>query len=357
MRYVPINCLREGMKLGKDVYGENGRLLLASGIVLKEKYIRTIRNLGYSGMYVEDDVSKDIEVAAIISEDLRQKTVSTIKNVFMHTKDDDKDCFEKSMEQCRKLLGDIVDEIIRNKTLMINMIDLKLLNDYTFYHCVNVAVMSIVMGVAMKYSYDQLYNLGLGAMLHDEGKMLIPQEILNKPGKLTAEEFEIIQTHPKAGFDFLQRNAVLPPIAYTLVLQHHEKYDGSGYPYGLKGDAINEQSRLVSVADVYDALVSDRPYRKALPPSEAMEYIMGGSSTLFDPEIVNVFVRKIAPYPVGTIVRLSNGEKGIVVQNFEGFGTRPKIRIFLNRPNAVKEINLKNNSQYLSVTISGVEDE
>lgn len=356
MRYIPINCLREGMKLGKNVYGSSNQLLLASGIILKEKYIEKIWNLGYSGMYIEDDISKDIEVANVISEDLRQRTVAAVKNVFMHTKDDNKDAFEKSLEQSRQLVGDIVNEIIENKTLMVNMIDLKLLNDYTFYHSVNVAVLCIVMGVALQYSYRQLYNLGMGALLHDEGKMLIPQDILNKPGKLTDDEFEIIKTHPKAGYEFLLKTAVLPSLSYTLVLQHHERFDGSGYPYGLQGQAIHKDSRLLAVADVYDALISDRPYRKALPPSEAMEFIMGGSSTLFDPEIVRVFIQKIAPYPVGTVVQLSNGERAVVLQNFESFGTRPKVRLLQDGKASGREISLKDNPDYLSVTIQGIVD-
>jgi HD-GYP domain-containing protein (c-di-GMP phosphodiesterase class II) len=120
------------------------------------------------------------------------------------------------------------------------------------------------------------------------------------------------------------------------ILDHHEKYDGGGYPNNLKGDKISLYGRIISVADVYDALTSDRSYRKALLPSDAMEYIMGSTTTLFDPNVVKVFVKKIAAYPIGTCVKLSNGLTGIVVQNYENFCMRPRIRIFKDHD---KEVN------------------
>jgi HD-GYP domain-containing protein (c-di-GMP phosphodiesterase class II) len=353
MRYVPSNCLREDMILGKNLYGVNNMLFLSQGQKLTHKNIQAISNLGYQGIYISDNLSKDIEIINVISDELRQKTVSAVKNVFISTKTNDRNALDKSFGESKKLVDDMINDIVNNKTLMVNMVDLKMFNDYTFCHSVNVAVLSIVMGLAMDYSYNNLYKLGLGALLHDVGKVFIPKEILDKPDKLTNEEFSVIKKHPQIGYDYLVRNCVLPIDSYTVVLQHHERYNGSGYPNCLVGSKTSMNSKIIAIADVYDAMVSDRPYRKGLPPSEVMEYIVCQSSEIFDPEVVKVFYKKIALYPVGTIVELSNGEKCIVLENFESYANRPRVRIIYG-DNDFKEVNLKDDKAYLNVIIKGV---
>ena len=136
-------------------------------------------------------------------------------------------------------------------------------------------------------------------------------------------------------------------------MQHHEKYDGTGYPYGLKGREISLFGRILTIADIYDALISDRPYRQGILPSEAMEYIMGGGGTYFDPEISIVFVKKLALYPVGTCVELSNGMIGIVCQNYEGYSIRPDIKVFQNKDRKIKPFILKLQKQ-INITITSV---
>ncbi len=208
--------------------------------------------------------------------------------------------------------------------MLVNMIDLKVFDDYTYSHSVNVAVLSIIIGVTMGLGRKELTKLGLGALLHDIGKVFIDKDIVNKPGKLTDEEFSSMKMHSKLGYDYVRDRFQLPVKSYVAVLDHHERYDGSGYPNSKKGDEISDFGKMIALADVYDALTSERPYRKALPPSEAMEYIMGNSQVHFDPELVKVFSRKVAPYPVGTLVKLSNGMTGLVVENYEAFCLRRK---------------------------------
>ena len=161
----------------------------------------------------------------------------------------------------------------------------------------------------------------------DIGKVFIDKDILNKPGSLTEEEYELIKSHSTFGYEYLKKGNKYP-LNHVGVLDHRERYGGGGYPSGIKEDLISYFGRIIAVAYAYDALTSDRPYREALLPSEAMEYVMGSVSTLFDPDIVKVFVRKIAPYPIGTCVRLSNGMVGIVVENYEDLCMRPLIRVF-----------------------------
>jgi len=327
MRFVPTSCVREGMILGKDLYNNIGDLMLAKGIVLTAEYIKAIKNLKYNGIYIDDDISKDIPVINIISEKVRVDAIGAIKNIFTHVEKGnsiDIKHIEATMEQVKR----IVDQLFNNKELMVNMVDIKVFDDYTYYHSVNVAVLSIILGIALGMKEEDLCNLGYAAIFHDIGKVFIDKDILNKPGSLTEEEYELIKSHSTFGYEYLKKGNKVPIESYVGVLDHHERYGGGGYPSGIKEDLISYFGRIIAVADAYDALTSDRPYREALLPSEAMEYVMGSVSTLFDPDIVKVFVRKIAPYPIGTCVRLSNGMVGIVVENYEDLCMRPLIRVF-----------------------------
>lgn len=354
MRFVPTFCLREGMTLGKNLYGRDDKLLLREGTTLIKTYIDGIDRLNYNGVYVIDDLSKDIEIINVISDSLRMETVKGIKDTFIHS---EKGTFKPDkMYELQRNIENIIEEILENKNLMVNMVDLKVFDNYTYFHSVNVAVLSIVMGVALGLRKEALIKLGLGALLHDIGKVFVKKEILNKNEKLTDEEFKEMKGHSKFGFSYVKDKFDLPATVYVAILDHHEKYDGTGYPEGKKEDKISIFGRIIAIADVYDALTSDRPYRKAMPPSEAMEYIMGGSGSLFDPEFVMLFTRKIAPYPIGTCVKLSNREVGIVIENYETCCLRPKLRIFQKENLLINpfEVNLKDNHNYINITITDI---
>lgn len=354
MRFVPTSCLREGMKLCKTLYGKKDEVLLSAGIVLTQTYINRIMLLKYNGIYIEDDLSKDIEVANVISDELKHKTIKGIKDVFVlstlnHARGKIR---YNNLDSSKKLVENIVNEILESKNLMVNMIDLKLFDEYTYYHSVNVTVLSIVLGVAMKLNKEELYKLGLAALLHDIGKVFIPIEILNKPARLTKEEFEVMKGHSEIGYKHVRENYELQSKSYVGILQHHERYDGKGYPEGRTGENISLFGRIISICDVYDALTSDRPYRKGMLPSEAMEYIMGNNQVMFDPNMVRLFMKKVAPFPVGMCVRLSNNYTGIVLENYEDFCMRPRLRIYkINEEEVVPfEMDLTN-SQNINVTV------
>jgi len=198
--------------------------------------------------------------------------------------------------------------------------------------------------------------LGMAALMHDVGKIFIPKEIINKRSKLTKEEFELIKKHPIKGYKMLKNSNSFPYHSCIGILHHHERFNGTGYPTGLSGEEISLLGRIITVSDVYDALTSDRPYRKALFPSEAVEYIMGGCGTLFDPKISNAFVKIIAPYPVGVSVKLSNNKSGIVVKNYPDFCLRPVVKILFhgNTPVEPYFIDLKNDSNARDIVIIGM---
>lgn len=356
MRFVPLNCIREGMILGENLYNSIGNLMLSRGQALTLEYIEAIRILNFNGIYIDDVISEDIEVINVISNKVKADSIKAIRDTFIYG-EKEKKIRKKDVNYAKIHIETIVDEILNHKELMVNMIDLKAFDDYTYYHSVNVAVLSIVIGVALGFSKKDLCALGYAGILHDIGKVFIDKNILNKPSKLTPDEFEQIKNHSIFGFNHLKDGYGVPFEACMGILDHHEKYGGSGYPASLKEDRISLYGRIIAVADVYDALTSERPYRKALLPSEAMEYVMGATETYFDPEIVKVFVRKVAPYPVGTCIELSNGLVGIVMENYEELNMRPRIRVFrdLEGDKEIEpyEINLSD-YETLNVTVTAI---
>ena len=349
MRFIPTFCLKEGMILGKNLYNKDGNLLLKEGLNIKKQYIDKIVELGVQGVYIDDEISRDIEVKSIIDEELRLKAVQGIKNIFINVENKSK--VDNDIKQVNKIVENMVDELIQNRNLMVNMVDIKLFDDYTYFHSVNVAILSIIIGISLSLNKNELYKLGMGALLHDIGKVFVTKDILNKNGKLTDDEFDIMKLHPWQGYNYIKSRFNLPIKSCIGVLEHHEKYDGTGYPNKKVGDSICLFGRIISIADVYDALTSDRHYRKALLPSDAMEYIMGGSGSHFDFEIVNLFIKKVAAYPIGTCVRLSNGLVGIVVENFPDACIRPKVRLIEDNSEDPVYINLKEDFYNKNLTI------
>src|SRR5665647_1459195 len=353
MRFIPSSCLKSGMIIAKNLYGNNNELMLSKGQVLTDMEINRIRLLEFQGIYITDNISADIEVSNIISSRLGNSTVKAVKDIFMNLENKELPFNNEKTRTLKSMVDDIVGKITVNPNAIINMLDLKAFNNYTYYHSVNVAVLSIVIGISLGLNKNELYKLGLGALLHDIGKVFIPKEVLEKKGKLDDEEFKQIQQHSVKGSNYLKEKWDIPIESTIAILNHHEKYDGSGYPLKLKSEKISLFGRIVAVADVFDALTSNRPYRVTFSPLDAMEYIMGGSGTQFDPKIVSAFAKSIVPYPVGTCVELSNNLKGIV--DHIGFCMRPKVRIIGNTNNG-KEIyyDLYNDKNLLNVTIKGI---
>ncbi len=354
MRYVPIKYIREDMILGTTLYGDNGEILLTKGTPLKLSYLEILIRLGYCGIYITDELSEDTTVTEIISDALKMRTMKSIKNLM---KPDIKEKeIKSSLGITEGLMKNIVDEISCNDDIIVNMIDLKVVSEYTFYHSVNVCVLSLILGATLKLRKRQLYLLGIASLLHDIGKIYTPKEILDKPSKLTYEEFETIKLHSANGYRYVKKYLDIDTKVSVGIYQHHERYDGTGYPLNIKGGKISLFGRIIAIADVYDALVSDRPYRKGILPSEAVEYIMGGGGTMFDHHLVRIFSDRIACYPIGTCVILSNNLIGIVVENHYSYSLRPSVKIIQYENKSVTPylINLKE-SNY-NVTIVGMAD-
>lgn len=194
---------------------------------------------------------------------------------------------------CMGCMDDILDAIRNNRTVLSCLSTLKAYDKYTFSHSVNVFFLSVMIGSALSFDNIQLHELGMSALLHDIGKTLIPKKILNKKEKLTDLEFAILRTHSTKGYFYVKEKIDLQNMSFLGILHHHEKYNGTGYPVGIKQKDIDIFGRIISIADVYDAITSDRPYRKAQTYTEAIQFIQNNSDIHFDSELVAVFTRHI----------------------------------------------------------------
>lgn len=349
MRYVPTGCLRPGMILGKSIYSQDGAVLLAKDVSLTKEYIDNIKKLVINGAYIEDNISENIVIENVISDELRVKAVKSIRQIYNNP-----NSITKNIDTVENVAKNMINELMRNKSIMINMIDIKTFDDFMFSHSVSVAVLSAVIGIAMNLDEGKLEKLVASAMLHDIGKVFIPKEIMHKTGELTKEEYEIIKSHPEDGYRYIKthHSNSIAVTSYVGILQHHEHFDGTGYPDRKKGEKISQFGRIICLCDAYDNLISERPDRPAYIPSDAIEYIMAHNGSIFDPRLVKVFLRKVAPYPVGTVVKLSNGKMAIVMENNEECSTRPIVRLI----ESGSTLNLTHDWNCKNITIVGVEN-
>ncbi len=343
VKYIPPGLYR----LGLNIYNSSGRLLLAKGVLLTDIYLRKLHDLGISEIYVEDSSTQDIVIKETISPETKRRALNIITKEFTKVSSFKS---EKKVNIQTKLFQEAVDSILEelrnNKSALLNLVNLKTFDDYTYVHSFNVTIYSLIIGMDLYLNEEKLRKLGLGAIFHDIGKMTIPIEILNKKGSLTSEEYEIIKSHTKEGYKILGKVPNMPAVSRHVALSHHERCDGKGYPKGLTCDKIPLFSRIVAVADVYDALTTERPYRKKILPHEAIEILMASAGPHLDFEMVRIFEKRIAPYPIGTTVRLTTGEVGVVKDVKYGFTTRPTIKVLYDKngnklpPDKVYELDL-----------------
>lgn len=197
-------------------------------------------------------------------------------------------------------------------------------------HSVNVCILALMIGIHLGYSRSKLFHLAMGALLHDIGKTSIPERILNKPGKLSNAEFEIIKQHSIYGYKILNNNPNISHASALIAQQHHERYNGQGYPNALSKDDIHEFAKITGIADMYDAITADRVYRKAHSPHEAFEIISASGDNLFDFYLVEAFLHHLTAYPTGTLVKLNTGEIAIVTENYPGYSRQPKVRMLFS---------------------------
>ena len=353
---IKVEELESGMVTADNVI-EPGtdRVLLLKGTTLDSVMIFNLKERYNVGEVL---IKKNFSASTISAEmraeiDIHQ-SLSTLKNIF--GSDDEKPIRELTKEasaQITNVANELITSLYADDNILLKMHQLQSYDDYTYKHCLRVAMMSVTIGKSLDLPRNRMRDLCEAALLHDIGKRTINIDIIRKPGRLTDDEFAAIKKHPQNGYILLRKNGGYSEEIMNAVLMHHEKFDGTGYPLGLKGSQITYLSRIITVADVYDALTSNRPYRQPWSVAEAEEFMMGGANTHFDYEIIMAFLNAFAPYPVGEKVILSDGRHAVVVSNNSNV-LRPTIRL-TDEGEGGEVIDLYNNFKYLTLSIKSLD--
>ena len=353
MRYVTVNNLRKGMLLARDIFDEKTDVFLREGVKLGNKEIDKLGKQGFSGAYILDVASDDIISDSIITA-REYLTAQRAVNKYMQMayKSGGEGGVAVSVDEQKSVVMPILETLrTKEQHLLVESLDLKPFAAYESCHAVMVMVLSMAIGIKLKMTDEQLFELGIGALLHDIGTAFLPEHILNRPGKLTDEEFNIVKGHVKKGYEYLMNNYSLSSAASMGAMQHHESYDGTGYPDGLRKKNISVFGRIIAITDVYDALVSKRAFRAAMYPMQAVETVQNLSDRKFDPEIVNTLSEIIAPFPLGSVVQLRSGETCIVKMNYPEDLLHPLVRIFDERSSNSKIIDMHNDPEYKNTRV------
>lgn len=320
MQKFSIDRLTPGVKLAKDIYSYSGQLLLSRGTILEDAHLAGFKRQGLMFVYVLEDKQ---EGAGKAFDEVYHDSLSTVKSFMVEAKLGHPLEEEEVKETVDLLLGQVFDEVDIFKQLRM----MKDKDNYLFTHSVNVSLLSILIARWLKYPENVIKDVGVAGLLHDMGKLFVPSEILAKPGKLTPEEFEQIKQHAMLGYNIVAQMDWISPAISEAVLLHHERMDGSGYPTGAQGDGISLYARIIAVADIYDAITSDRIYSTKEPPYRAAEVLWEDSFGKLDPNIAKVFYDRVSNFYVGNLVKLSNGQVGKVVYINPSLPTRPVVQV------------------------------
>ena len=345
MRIVAVFRLQPGMRLGRPVYSCSAGVrlpLLQPGAVITQRVRAGLERAGVFAVYVDDTLSEGIAPVEPISAEVRDRAVRTLEETFTLVATEGA-ATRIPAEQIERL-GGVVKAILRDlgsrKEAISSLMDLNAFDTHTLGHSLNVCLIGLMIGDEALHRHgwrdgrgdvrrggidDRLEKLGVGLLLHDLGKLLIPGEILKKPGRLTADEMDLVREHPKAGLDLIEDGA-FSSLSKVAVIGHHERLDGLGYPYG-RSDDLHPHAQIAGIADVYDAVSSMRVYQARRPTHEAWELIMSLAGMAFPVELVQVFKETVAPYPEGVAVQLSDGRRGIVARVSRDHVTRPRVRV------------------------------
>lgn len=322
MRLVSVDMITPDMTIAFPVYSKN-TLVINAGRNNIARYIPNLMNMGIQYVYVEDELSKGIMIPDAISVKTRNNCKYVLRNmIFEYAESSNVNLYPLSDS-----IENVINEVLENEEVQVSLNDIGTVDEHTYLHSVNVSVYSLLIGKALHYSRRKLQELAMGTMLHDIGKTLVKPGIQFKEGNLTPQEYEEMKKHAEIGYYILSKSGKLPEEVRQVALNHHERLDGRGYPRGKTGREIHEYARIASIADVYDALTSDRAYKKKWSAEEAINFLIEHSGTMFSPELVQLFIQQVAIYPNGSMVSLSDGGVAIVKEQNRHVPMRPIVRV------------------------------
>ncbi len=337
--FMRTRQLKPGMKIDQSIVDRLGRNLVTRGSILDEYIIDSMLKMGIMTVYIQEGTIEPEDIESKISPEIKRKIEK------LHTDDPAKVNLSASVRKrvsegiqfiynnaesdklanaTDSIASDLMKAIDSNDAIAIDINELKTSDEYTFKHSVDVATIAMILGKQQGLSKQQVYELGVSGLLHDVGKTKIPIEILNKPARLNDDEFAIMKQHSVYGYHMLEKKGEFNKEICYAVLQHHEKINGKGYPLGFNEKQITPYAKILSVADIYDALVTERPYKSAFSQRDAVEMIMSMTGEL-DMSAMKSFLESMILYPVDSIVDLSNGEKAKVVKNNPHYILRPTV--------------------------------
>lgn len=337
---VRTRQLHAGMKIDQTIMDKSGRALVEKGSLLDDFQIEGLLRHGIMEIYIregEEDPEEETEIVipqavqntiekvrvpdrarVQLTESVKKRVSEGIQFLYSNTED------SNFAEASNNVAGELMKAVTENDAIAVDISALKVSDEYTFKHSVDVATMAMIIGKKHGLDEDAVREVGIAGLLHDMGKSRIPNEVLNKPARLTDEEFHLMKQHALFGYQILKEKNEFNDKILLGVLQHHEKLNGKGYPMGVSAEKIHLYARLISVADIYDALVTERPYKKGFSQRDAIEMIMAMTGEL-DIDVMRSFLGSVILYPVDSIVTLSNGEKAKVVSNSKDNVLRPTV--------------------------------
>ncbi|WP_026882418.1 HD-GYP domain-containing protein [Clostridium akagii] len=308
--------------VAKDILSGEGKTLIKQGIKITRQSIKFLRENLILYIYIEDEALNDIQTDPVL-DNLKQKTLAKLPRIFGSIYTGNYTDARQDLES----VDELINHIFEKKWVNTNMYEIKTYDNYTYIHCLDTSIMVAFIGLEMKYEKSKLRDLCIAAILHDIGKIKIPNNILNKKSKLTDEEFELIKMHSVYGKEILEKVPFCTESIIQGVYQHHERIDGKGYPTRTYDDEIGEFAKIISICDVFTAVSANRSYRQRFSPNDAYELILAGSGTKFDEGMVQKFRNVFFIYPLGACVKLTNGVEGYVVRQNKFFADRPVVRI------------------------------
>lgn len=339
-KYMRTRQLKPGMKLDHPVVDRLGRNLVARGATLDQYMIDSLLQMGIMSVYIQEispddeneqnipiceEAQKNIEKLhtedrskVTLTASVRDRVATGIQYIYNNADS------EEMANATTSIADDLMQAINDNDAIAIDISALKTSDEYTFKHSVDVATIAMIIAKQQGCTETEIHEIGVTGLLHDLGKTKVPTDILNKPGKLNDAEFAVMKQHSVFGYQLISNRQEFSPAVCLGVLQHHEKINGKGYPMGVKADKLSPYAKILSVADIYDALVTERPYKAAYSQRDAVEMIMSMTMEL-DMKAMKSFLESMILYPVDSIVELSNGEKAKVVKNSPHYILRPTV--------------------------------